>query len=100
MDDSKFSAFELKEGNLYRVKVSFIDHEQCVHPVGESWRYGGRDFVPYHAGLSLNVVDTSGPRSILLQDYPEAQGEIVSHFSDYVVEVVPPLLDAVRPNTV
>jgi hypothetical protein len=98
VDDPKFSAFELKAGSLYRVKVSFIDHEQRVHPVGESWRYESRNFIPYHAGLALNVVDTSGPRNILFQDYPEAQGEIVSNFSDYVVEVVPPPLAAVHPN--
>jgi hypothetical protein len=100
VDDPKFSAFELKAGSLYRVKVSFIDHEQCVHPVGESWRYESRNFIPYHAGLALNIVDPGGPRSIFLQDYPEAQGEIVANFSNYVVEVVPPLLGSGPHNIV
>ena len=93
MDGLKFSAFELKPGSLYRVKVSFIDHERRAHAVGESWRYESRDFVPYHAGLRLNVVDRGGPRGIYLQDYPEEQGGIVAHFSEYVEEMVPPLLD-------
>ena len=96
MDGPKFSAFELKPGCLYRVKLGFIDHDRGVHPVGESWRYESHDFVPYHAGLRLNVVDQSGPRSIFLQDYPEEQGEIVARFSDHVEELVPPLLNA-RP---
>ena len=30
------TAFELKPHALYRVKVSFTDHESCVHPVGET----------------------------------------------------------------
>lgn len=89
-----FSAFELKAGSLYRVKVSFVDHDQCAHAIGESWRYESRDFIPYQAGLRLNCIAASGPRPIFLQDYPDAQGEMVSHFSDYVDEVVPPRLDA------
>jgi hypothetical protein len=89
-----FSAFELKPGSSYRVKASFIDHEGSVHPVGESWRFESHAFIPYHAGLSLNVTDARGTRQILLQDYPEAQGKIVAHFSDYVEESIPPV-DAV-----
>ena len=92
--DATFSAFQLKPGSLYRVKLSFVDDTRGVHPVGETWRYESRDFIPYHAGLRLNVIDAGGRRPIYLQDYPEAQGEIVRQFSEYIEEVVPPLLDA------
>lgn len=97
MNNPAFSAFELKAGSFYRVKASFTDHEGDVHPIGEYWRYENHAFLPYHAGLTLNVTDVNGPRHIFLQDYPEAQGEIVSHFSNYVEESNPPLIDA-RPN--
>lgn len=88
-----FSAFELKPG-LYLVKVAFTDHYGAVHPVGETWSYESHSFVPYHGGLTLNIVDASGPRCIYLQDYAETQGEIVNNFSNYVEEIKPPILDA------
>jgi hypothetical protein len=92
MSSPVFSAFDLKAGSSYRVKASFVDHEGCVHPVGECWRYDSHAFLPYHAGLTLNVTDANGARQIFLQDYPEAQGEIVTHFSDYVEESMSPLV--------
>jgi len=88
-----FSAFELKPHAVYRVKTSFTAHDGAVHPVGETWCYQSRNFFPYDAGLSLNVIAANGPRSILLQDYPETQGEIVSNFSNYVEEIKPPVLN-------
>jgi len=87
-----FSAFELKAHALYRVKMSFTDHEGCVHPVGEIWSYQSHGFVPYHGGLTLNVLDATGRRCIFLQDYAETQGEIITNFSNYVEEIKPPLL--------
>jgi len=89
MTTSPFSAFELKAGRSYRVKASFVDHDGSVHPIGETWRYDSHAFIPYHAGLTLNVTDANGARHIRLQDYPEAQGQIVAHFSNYVEETAP-----------
>jgi hypothetical protein len=30
----------------------FTDFDGKLHPVGESWTYLGKNFVPYHDGLS------------------------------------------------
>ena len=94
MSRPTFSAFELKPNYVYRVFVSFTDFDGGVHPVGESWCYESKNFLPYHAGLSLNVKGDNGLRCIRLQDYPEAQGDIVTRFSDFVKEetALPPLL--------
>ncbi len=100
MSNPSFSAFELKANYVYRVIVSFTDYDGSVHPVGESWCYESRSFLPYHAGLSLNVQGDHGLRCIRLQDYPEAQGDIVARFSDFVKEemALPPLLNDVGQN--
>jgi len=86
MSGAAFSAFELKENQMYRVIKSFKDFDGLVHPVGERWRYESRNYFPYDAGMSLNIEGDNGLRSIRLQDYPEAQGGIISSFSEYVTE--------------
>jgi len=87
MDRPSFSAFELKANATYRVVTPFKDFDGVSHPVGESWRYQSRNYLPYHAGLTLNIDNADGQRSIRFQDYPEAQEDIINSFSDYVVEV-------------
>ena len=86
MSTFAFSAFELQANQVYRVVKSFKDVDGAVHPVGERWRYQSRNYFPYDAGLSLNVEGDGGLRSIRLQDYPEAQREIINSFSEYVAE--------------
>jgi hypothetical protein len=86
MSERAFSAFELKPNSTYRVLVPFTDFDGTIHPIGECWRYHRRDFLPYHAGLTLHIEGSTGLQTIRLQDYPEAQGEVVSRFSKYVVE--------------
>ena len=88
MSSGKFSAFELKPNQWYRVTAEFVDFDRIVHPVGECWRYHSRDFYPHEAGLRLNV-EGEGLKSIRLQDYHGVQREIIDRFSDYVVETQP-----------
>ena len=83
----KFSAFTLKDGARYRVIREFTNFDGGTHPVGETWRYTGKNFFPYDAGLTLSVECDTGMTSVRLQDYPEAQGPVIDHFSDYVEEV-------------
>jgi hypothetical protein len=81
-----FSAFELKPDHFYRVVKGFTDYDGVTHPVGERWRYCSRNYFPYDAGLSLNIESVSGLRTIRLQDYPEAQRDIIESFSQFVVQ--------------
>ena len=86
MSRKAFSAFELKANRTYHIIAPFRDFDGVVHPIGERWRYESRNYFPYDAGLSLNIESESGLRSIRLQDYPEAQRDIINSFSDYVAE--------------
>ena len=79
-----FSAFDLAPGMHYEVKVPFKDFDGQLHPVGERFRYESRNYLPYDAGMTLNVSDAGAMTSIRLQDYPEAQGAIIDRFSEFV----------------
>lgn len=86
-----FTAFSLKPGQTYRVKVAFVDYDGKEHRVGERWRFRGHNFVPYDDGLTLYLEPESGgpPAGVIrLQCAPENQGEIADRFSDFV-EIVP-----------
>jgi len=83
----KFSAFELIQGRLYRVIADFTDYDGLPHKVGESWRFIGKDFLPYDDGLTLHI-ERAGQNSVFrMQCSPEFQGDIVSSFSDFVEEL-------------
>ncbi len=51
----KFTASELLPGQTYRVIAPFKDYDGIVHPIGESWRFVKKSFLPYEDGLSLFV---------------------------------------------
>ena len=83
----KFTAADLVSGQTYRVIKTFTDYDGTVHPVGESWRFVKKSFLPYEDGLSLFVERNKQNVSFRLQWRPEAQGEIIDNFSDFVAEV-------------
>jgi Domain of unknown function (DUF3601) len=63
----------------------FTDFDGKLHPVGESWTYLGKNFVPYHDGLSLFVsLDSKREWQIRLQWLPEGQGPIIDDLAAYV----------------
>lgn len=70
-----FSAFELEAGSIYREKASLSDHAARLHPVGEFRRFVNDASLPYHAGLTSNVVNSGGPRWVFLLDDPKSQGD-------------------------
>jgi len=58
-----------------------------IHPVGERWRFVGKNFLPYEDGLTLLVQQNGMEVSIRLQWRDETQGPIIDDFSDYVEEL-------------
>ena len=83
----KFAASQLVPGQIYRVIRSFPDYDGIVHPVGETWRFLEKNFLPYEDGLTLFVEANGKRHSLRLQWRDEAQGPIIDEFSDYVEEV-------------
>ena len=82
----KFTAAELVIGQSYRVIKTFIDYDGIVHPVGESWRFVKKSFLPYEDGLSLFVESSQQNVSFRLQWRAESQSQIINNFSDFVTE--------------
>ena len=83
----KFTASDLIAGQSYRVIKTFKDYDGVIHAVGESWRFVGKDFLPYEDGLSLHVESNGQNVTLRLQWRAETQGEIIDSFSDFVEEV-------------
>jgi len=83
----KFTAAELAPGQAYRVIKTFVDYDGIIHPVGESWRFVKKNFLPYEDGLSLYVERNKQDSSFRLQWRAESQGQIIDNFSDFVAEV-------------
>ncbi len=82
--NEKFTASDLLPGRTYQVIASFKDYSGTTHPVGESWRFVEKHFLPYEDGLTLIVEKDGQSVWIQLQWRPESQGEIIDNFSDYV----------------
>jgi hypothetical protein len=82
----KFTAAELVPGQTYTVVTAFHDYDGILHPVGERWRYVGKNFLPYEDGLTLFIESDGSPSQLRLQWRDETQGSIVDHFSDFVQE--------------
>lgn len=75
----------LLAGKRYTVVREFLDYDQDVHAVGETWRYLGYNFVPYHDGLSLFVsTDDRQEWQIRLQWVKEEQAAIISALETYI----------------
>ncbi len=80
----KFTAADLVPGQTYRVITIFKDYDGTVHPIGECWRFMGKNFLPYDDGLSLLVERDGQNVTFRLQWRAEAQGQIIDSFSDFV----------------
>lgn len=78
------TAANLNPGQIYRVKAAFTDYDGIRHPVGETWRFIRKSFLPYEDGLTLEVEQAGQQRLIRLQWRPEAQQEIIEGFARYV----------------
>ncbi len=83
----KFTAADLTPGKWYRVVTAFIDYDGISHPVGESWRFLAKDFLPYEDGLTLHVEREGRAELLRLQWRAETQGAVIDHFSDLVEEL-------------
>lgn len=81
-----FSAVQLTPGRTYRVIAEFKDYDGHTHSVGDTWTHTSHEFLPYDDGLTLRVVRNGTNSSIRLQWRDEAQGYIVSNFSEFVEE--------------
>jgi hypothetical protein len=71
-------------GQRYCVVQEFVDYDQQVHPVGETWVFETTNFVPYEDGLTLHVLIHGLPLVYRLQQRPEEQAAIIDHFTDFV----------------
>jgi hypothetical protein len=69
------------------VITTFKDYDGIIHPVGESWRFVAKDFLPYDDGLTLYVERDGQNVPLRLQWRAETQGQIIDSFSDFVEEV-------------
>jgi hypothetical protein len=87
MSKRKFTASELTPKQAYRVITEFKDYDGIIHPVGESWNFVQKNFLPYEDGLSIFIERDGQNISFRLQWREEAQGEIIDNFSDYVEEI-------------
>jgi hypothetical protein len=85
--DRKFTAAGLVPGKTYRVIKEFRDYVNIPHPVGEVWRYEGKNFLPYEDGLTLFVMREGNRELINLQWREETQGQIIDDFSSFVEEI-------------
>jgi len=74
-------------GQTYRVSKTFEDYDGITHDVGESWRFVGKDFLPYEDGLSLHIESNGQNVTLRLQWRSETQGGLIDNFSDFVEEV-------------
>ena len=83
----KFTAADLIKGKSYKVIKTFEDYDGITHAVGESWRFVGKDFLPYEDGLSLHIERNRQNVTLRLQWREETQGELIDNFSDFVEEV-------------
>ena len=74
-------------GKTYQVVSPFEDYDRRIHPIGERWRFVGKNFLPYEDGLTLHIEQDGTNKSIRLQWRDETQGLIIDNFSDLVEEV-------------
>ena len=84
----KFTAADLIPGKTYRVITAFKDYDWNIHPVGELWRFVGKNFLPYEDGLTLLIEQNGKQASIRLQWRDETQGQLIDDFSDFVEEML------------
>jgi uncharacterized protein DUF3601 len=76
----KFTAADLTPGRKYRVVAAFVDYDGIPHPIGESWRFLAKNFLPYDDGLTLYVERDGKEVPFRLQWRAETQGNIRRQF--------------------
>ena len=74
----------LVAGQKYCVVQQFVDYDQQVHPVGETWVFEGTNFMPYEDGLTLHVLVHGVPQVYRLQWRPEEQAALIENFINFV----------------
>ncbi len=79
-----FTTSDLTPGQTYRVKAAFQDYDGSLHPVGETWRFLRKSFLPYEDGLTLFIEQDGQPATIRLQWRAEAQARVIEQFSHFV----------------
>jgi acetyl esterase/lipase len=84
--ERKFTAVDMIPGKGYRVVKPFTDFDGAVHDSGESWVFTGKNFLPYDDGLTVYVKRDHRDHTFRMQWRDEAQGDVISNFSDYVDE--------------
>ena len=82
-----FTASCLVPGQDYRVIKEFIDFDNRLHPVGETWQFSSKAFLPYDDGLSLFVSNGGREEHIRLQWRPDAQLDIIENFYEHVTAI-------------
>jgi hypothetical protein len=82
-----YNAATLTPGQTYRVIAAFKDYDGIIHPIGESWRFVRKAFLPYEDGLSLFIEKDGQNIMVRLQWRAETQGQIIDNFSDFVEEI-------------
>ena len=80
----KFTAADLTPGKEYRLVAPFGDYDGIPHPIGESWRFLAKNFLPYEDGLTLYVERDGRKEQLRLQWREETQGHVIDCFSDFV----------------
>jgi hypothetical protein len=78
--------YSLKPSESYRVIKEFTDYDGNLHKVGERWIFDYIDYLPYHSGLSLNVIENGVSVIYRFQDEPEEQQQLLNNFMNYVAE--------------
>lgn len=82
----KFSAADLIQGKTYYVIKEFTDYHGNLHPIGESWIFMQKNFLPYDDGLTLRGQRDGQDVWVYLQWREETQGAIIDNFHTYVEE--------------
>ena len=76
----------LKPGESYIVIKEFTNYDGNLHKVGERWIFEEINYLPYHSGLSLNVIENGKSVTYRFQDEPDQQQKLLECFMDYVAE--------------
>ncbi|WP_174298469.1 DUF3601 domain-containing protein [Sphingomonas bacterium] len=104
MDAIRNDVGHLRIGVRYRVVRAFTDYDGALHPVRETWRFGGAAFLPYEDGYTFYVsADGVNETSFRMQERPEAQGEFFADTAAYLLAVrpgPPPLASAITAGAV
>ncbi len=77
----------LKKGETYKVIKEFADYDLKIHNIGEIWTFEKTEYLPYHSGLSLFVIENGKKVMFRFQDTAEEQQELLNCFMNLVESV-------------